>query len=158
VLGLFWRSQPPATPAEGLTVAILLPMYGEPAAETIGNTLRLLADLPAHGRHRFSLHVLSDTRAPVAVALDEAAVVTSCGMHPGLAITWRQRAQTTPYKSGNIRDWVRASGHAHDAMLVLDADSIVGAATVMILADSLAREPGLGLVQTVPRVLPGHTV
>jgi membrane glycosyltransferase len=43
-------------------------------------------------------------------------------------------------------------------MLILDADSVMGAASVLMMADRLAVEPGLGLIQTVPRVLGGHTL
>ena len=43
-------------------------------------------------------------------------------------------------------------------MLILDADSIMRAASVQLMADRMAVEPGLGLIQTVPRVLAGHTL
>ena len=157
-LGLFWRPRPLVRPLHGLKIAILLPMYGEPAEETVGNAVRLLAGLPGTGRHSFALQVLSDTRAPAAAALEEAAVATARRLHPGLTITYRRRAQNTDYKSGNIRDWVQTGGHAFDAMLILDADSVMGPETVLQMADTLAQEPGLGLIQTVPRVSPGHTV
>jgi membrane glycosyltransferase len=158
-LGLFWRPRPPVLPAQGLDVAILLPMYGEAAEETVGNAVHLLARLSAdRGLHNFSLHILSDTRAPAAAALEEAAVATARWRHPGLAITYRRRPRNTDYKSGNIRDWVVTSGQAHDAMLVLDADSLMGPQTVRQMADALAQEPGLGLIQTIPRVLPGRTI
>jgi membrane glycosyltransferase len=158
LLGLFWRAAPVVPSRDGLSVAILLPMYGEPAAETVGNAVHLLASLPARGRHHFALQVLSDTRARAAVVLEEAAIAAAHRLHPGLAIDYRNRAQNTDYKSGNIRDWVRSQGAAHDAMLILDADSIMSADSVLTMADALAAEPGLGLIQTVPRVLPGHTL
>ncbi|MGQ0564350.1 MAG: glucans biosynthesis glucosyltransferase MdoH [Gemmobacter sp.] len=157
-LGLFWRPRSIARPLHGLKVAILLPMYGEPAEETIGNAVRLLAGLSGKGRHSFALQILSDTRAPAAAALEEAAVAAVRRLHPGLTIDYRRRALNTDYKSGNIRDWVQSSGHAHDAMLILDADSIMGPETVLLMADALAQEPGVGLIQTVPRVLPGRTL
>jgi membrane glycosyltransferase len=158
-LGLFWQARPVQQPLHGLNVAVLLPMYGEPARQTIGNAVRLLAGLHGNpGRHSFALHVLSDTRAPAAAALEEAAVAAMQGRHPGLAIAYRRRAQNTDYKSGNIRDWVQSDGHASDAMLILDADSLMGPGTVLQMADALAQEPGLGLIQTVPRVLPGRTL
>ena len=157
-LGLFWRARPLAQPLHGLRIAILLPMYGEPAAETIGNAVHLLSGLQGQGRHSFALQILSDTRAPAAAALEEAEVAAVRRLHPGLTIAYRRRAENTDYKSGNIRDWVQSGGHAHDAMLILDADSLMGPATVLQMADRLAQEPGLGLIQTVPRVLPGHTL
>ncbi len=156
--GLFWSAKPVMPPLHGMKVAILLPMYGEAAEETIGNALRLLAGLSGRGRHSFALHILSDTRAPAAAALEETAVAANRRLYPGLTIVYRRRAQNIDYKSGNIRDWVQFSGHAHDAMLILDADSIMGPETVLKMADALAQEPGLGLIQTLPRVLSGHTV
>lgn len=157
VLGLFWTPRPPARPLHGLRVAILLPMYGEPAQSTMGNALALLTALPAQGRHRFSLHILSDTRDPARAIVEEAMAATLRRAHPTLDIRYRRRTQNVDFKSGNIRDWVQSHGHDHDAMLILDADSIMGQKTVMEMADAMAVEPGLGLLQTVPRVLPGRT-
>jgi membrane glycosyltransferase len=158
LLGLFWRPRPLAQPLHGLNVAILLPMYGEPAEETIGNAVRLLSTLQGRGRHRFALNILSDTRDPAKVAAEAAIAATFSRAQPGLAITYRHRALNTDYKSGNIRDWVKAHGAAHEAMLILDADSVMGPEAVLRMADALAQEPGLGLIQTVPRVLPGQTL
>ena len=158
ILGLFWRPRPLAQPLKGLGVAILLPMYGEPAGETIGTAVRLLFALQGRGRHRFALHVLSDTRDPAKAAAEAAVVATLRRSHPGLAITYRRRDRNTDYKSGNIRDWVETHGAAHEAMLILDADSVMGAETVLQMADALAQDPGLGLIQTVPRVLPGQSL
>lgn len=157
-LGLCWKPQATARPLHGLRVAILLPMYGEPAAETIGNGVQLLAGLAGRGGHAFSLHILSDTRSAAAVAIEEATIAAIRRRHPNLSLTYRRRDQNTDYKSGNIRDWVISEGHAHDAMLVLDADSVMGCDTVIRLADAMARDAGLGLIQTIPRVLPGTTV
>ena len=157
-LGLFWTPKPQIRPLHGLRIAILLPMYGEPALPTIGNALALLAALPAKGSHSFSLHILSDTRDPGRALAEETTTAAARLAHPGLAIHYRRRAQNTDYKSGNIRDWVQSHGDGHDAMLILDADSIMGPRTVLKLANALAVEPGLGLLQTVPRVLAGRTL
>jgi membrane glycosyltransferase len=78
--------------------------------------------------------------------------------HPSLAVAYRRRARNSDYKSGNIRHWVETQGSAHEAMLILDADSVMGAQTVLQMADRLAQERGLGLIQTIPRVLPGQTL
>jgi membrane glycosyltransferase len=157
-LGLFWRARPQVQPLQTLSVAILLPMYGEPAGPTIGNAIALLAGLSGRGRHRFSLHILSDTRDPATALTEEATLAAARLAHPALSLHYRHRASNTDYKSGNIRNWVMTSGHDHDAMLILDADSVMGPQTVQRLVDTLAIEPGLGLIQTIPRVLPGQTV
>lgn len=158
LLGLVWRPAPAAKARGDLDIAILLPMYGEPAAETIGTAMQLLSHLTATGRHRFSLHVLSDTRDPAAALLEEAEVQALRHAHPGLALRYRRRPENTDYKSGNIRDWVMAEGDAFGAILILDADSVMGPDTVLRMADLMSAEPGLGLVQSPPRVLPGETL
>lgn len=157
-LGLFWRPRQQAEPLHGLTVAVLLPMFGEPAAQTIGNAVNLLADLGSRGRHRFALYVLSDTRDPAAAQVELAEVKAALVAHPNLDLHYRRRETNADYKSGNIRDWVTSQGQHHDAMLVLDADSVMSAASVHRLADRLATSPGVGLIQTVPRVLGGHSL
>lgn len=157
-LGLFWTPKPQVRPLHGLNIAILLPMYGEPAQATICNAVALLAALSPSGRHSFSLHILSDTSDSTRALVEEATAATLRAAHPALPIHYRRRAHNLDFKSGNIRDWVKNHGQNHDAMLILDADSIMGPKTVMKMADALAIEPGLGLLQTVPRVLPGRTL
>jgi len=158
LLGLCWRARPQAQALHGLTVAVLLPMYGEPPEATIGNALALVSGLSARGRHRFSLHVLSDTRNPDAALAEEAAVAAARRNFPGLTLTYRRRAVNADYKSGNIRDWVTAEGHGFDAMLILDADSRMSPESVQRMADAMVCEPGLGLIQSLPRVMPGRTL
>ena len=161
-LGLRRRPTTTAVPfgrRDGMRVAILLPMYGEDAQATIGATVALLAALPGRDHaHRFSLHVLSDTREAAARA-DERAVLAEMRMrHPRLSLHLRQRSQNRDYKSGNIRDWIGTSGGGHDAALVLDADSVMGRGAVLRLVNALAAEPSVALIQSQPLVLPGETL
>jgi membrane glycosyltransferase len=161
ILGLFWRSgaAPKPTPDQSLGVAILLPMFGEAALPTLSHAVHLLAKL-AQSRcdHRFRLHVLSDTRDTAQAEQELAVFHHFQRSNPGLDVTYRRRPMNRDFKSGNIRDWVRVSGAAHDAMLVLDADSVMTAESVLLMADALACDATCGLVQSVPRVLPGTTV
>ena len=156
VLGLFWRPGPLAPAGAALDIAILLPMYSEPARPTIGHAVTLLARLSGM-RHRFGLYILSDTRDDQAATLELAVWRKLKADNPTLDIHYRRRPLNSDFKSGNIRDWVRQHGAAYDAMLVLDADSIMHPETVQIMADTLSADPTCGLIQTVPRVLPGRT-
>lgn len=160
VLGAIARAKlAPARPVPALKVAILLPMYGEDARETIEPAVTLLRSLTKNANgHRFCLRILSDTR-DLALAQTEARVAQAAMLRwPGLDISWRRRPENRDFKSGNLRDWFRTEGHLHDAALVLDADSRMGAATVLRMADELAADPATALIQTVPRVAPGQTV
>ena len=143
----------------GQRVAILLPMYGEPARATIGAAVILLAAMAGRDhRHVFSLHVLSDSRDPDALLAERRAVHILRERHPGLSIHYRHRTENADFKSGNIRHWLRLSGAEFDAALVLDADSLMGRTTVLRLVDTLAADPACGLVQSLPSVLPGTSL
>ncbi len=158
-LGLFWRATTVPAAHQGLTAAILLPMYGEPALPTITHAVTLLTGLSrAKTTHRFALHILSDTRDPAAARAEAAIARLMATRHPGLAVHYRRRAQNLDFKSGNIRAWVQAEGGAFDVMLVLDADSVMTPDSVILMADTLAADPSCGLVQTVPRVALGTTL
>jgi membrane glycosyltransferase len=161
LLGLLWRPLPAPrrVAARGLDVAILLPMYGEPADEVIGNAVRLLAGLQGRDHpHRFSLHILSDSRSPKARHDEASALRRWRQAHPDLPVTYRWRAENVDFKSGNLAEWIGRQGGAHEAMLVLDADSVMGRDTVIRLAGEMAADASLGLIQTIPRLLPGRTV
>ncbi|MCU0800437.1 MAG: glucans biosynthesis glucosyltransferase MdoH [Rhodobacteraceae bacterium] len=146
-------------PIAGISVAILLPMYGEAAKPTIGTAVQLLQGLQARQTaHRFSLHVLSDSRAMAARAAEAMVIRQMQDSFPHLEITYRWRAENTDYKSGNLREWITRAGAAHEAMLVLDADSVMDRDTVISLADEMAADPAVGLLQTMPRLLPGRSL
>jgi membrane glycosyltransferase len=145
--------------ATGIDVAILLPMYGEPASETIQTAVALLKGLhAAETSHRFSLHVLSDSRKAEDRAAEARVVRNIQQAFPHLDVHYRWRAENTDFKSGNLREWVTTKGQAYEGMLVLDADSVMDRGTVLALADLLSTETHLGLVQTVARLLPGRTL
>jgi membrane glycosyltransferase len=164
VTALLGALAPPARAAASaqaapLRVAILLPMYGEGAIATIMPAVRLLRQLAAApGGHGYCLRVLSDTRDPDRAAVERRVVEAAVRANPTLDASWRRRAVNRDFKSGNLRDWIVTEGHLHDAMLVLDADSRMGAATVRQLADALAADASCALIQTVAQVAPGDSV
>ncbi|MHA3978165.1 glucans biosynthesis glucosyltransferase MdoH [Halovulum sp. GXIMD14794] len=153
------RPQRAPGPVAPMDVAVLMPMYGEDAHQVCGNLRPLLQDLSQNARgHRFTLYVLSDTRDEQKVIAETRAVARLDASLPDTTVHYRHRAQNTRFKAGNIEDWVTRWGGAHEAMLVLDADSVMTAETVLDLADALASEPEAGLVQTVPRLIGAQTL
>ena len=158
--GLFWTPAPRAhATTPGLRVAILLPMYGEDAEATMTPAVQLLQELrgPGHG-HRFSLHIVSDTRSGKAALAEAQMVAKITAERPDLAITYRHREKNTDYKQGNIRDWIMRNGGAYDAALILDADSVMGRSTVLQMADALVQDPTCALIQSPCNVGPGSTI
>ncbi len=161
VLGLL-APAPPGPAADvpiAARTAILLPTYNEDPAGVIGMacaTLRGLAErAPAD---RFDLFVLSDTNQP-RLWLEEQALVDDARTRFGLEdrLFYRHRSVNRERKVGNVTDWVERWGGAYDFMLVLDADSLMEAETMLALARRLEAAPEAGLIQTVPRLIGART-
>ena len=146
-------------PVAPLDVALLMPIYEEAPWDVFGNAgamMEALARLPR--RHRFTLYVLSDTRDRGRAALEAAAVAALRERLPGAAIHYRRRVTNTDRKVGNLSDWVARWGGAHEAMVVLDADSLMGARAVQALADALSADPAAGLIQSFPQLIGARTL
>ncbi|PWE34371.1 glucans biosynthesis glucosyltransferase MdoH [Maritimibacter sp. 55A14] len=144
----------PARPPRPLNVAVLAPIHNEEPEEVFANLAIMRAALAAApGMHRFAFFVLSDSTDDAIAAREQALTLRARHMMPGApAIHYRRRAANTDRKSGNIADWVSRWGAGYDAMLVLDADSLMSAEAITALTDTLAGDPSLGLVQTAPRL------
>lgn len=160
LLGLFApepRRADPGAAIRGRT-AILLPTYNEDPAAVIGGGMAILDDLAAAGAYSFDLFVLSDTNR-VDVWLAEQTVVAHARAAHGLEgrLFYRHRSVNRERKVGNVRDWVERWGGAYPNMLVLDADSLMSAETILELTRRLEADPSAGLIQTAPTLIEGRT-
>ena len=159
LVGCLPRNAQRPAPADPLSVAVLQPIYGETIGPILARARTLLLDLSRHpSGHHYCLYILSDTRAP---GLDEAerrAVALLMAGFPGGVVHYSQREENNRYKVGTIEDWVTRWGGHHDAMLVLDADSVMSADAVSLLSDTMAAEPRLGLVQSIPRLIGAQSI
>ena len=144
---------PRATP--DLSVALLIPIHNENPSDVFGNASALLSDLRGKpDARRFSLHVLSDTRDAAIAALEwRAFEILRLEQGDVFDIFYRRRAKNTDRKTGNLSDWVTNWGGRYDAMLVLDADSLMSADAVLTLRLALANDPDAGLVQSWPKLI-----
>ena len=161
-IGLFHRrkhSDVPA-PVEDLDVALLVPIYNEVTSDVFGNAQAMLADLTTEpNRHSFSLFILSDTRdAAIAQAEERAFAALRADAPDDIAVYYRRRRENTDRKVGNLVDWITQYGAAHDAMVVLDADSLMSGQAIARLTDALAADPQTGLVQSFPQLLAGNSL
>src|SRR5690606_28111819 len=73
-------------------------------------------------------------------------------------IFYRRRAKNTERKAGNIADWVRRFGAAYETMIILDADSVMSADTLVRMSAAIERNPDVGLIQTLPVIVNGSTL
>ncbi len=146
--------------AQPLRVALLTPVYNEVPWNVLGNARTMLEDLQTRGgRHHYAMFILSDTRDPEIAAQEQASVeALRTTLAPGLELYYRRREQNTDRKVGNIADWVSRWGAKWDAMLVLDADSLMTGRAIARLTDALARDPGAGLIQSYPQLIGAQSV
>ena len=154
-LGLFFtgEGEREAEP-EALDVALLFPVYNEAADAVFGNIRAMRRRLAGtRTAHRVSIFVLSDTRDPQAAAREEMAFALLRAEASPVPVHYRRRARNTARKVGNIHDWVTNWGGAYDAMVTMDADSILSGRAVVRLADRLGADPSAALIQTVPNLV-----
>ena len=159
--------------------AVLMPIYNEEPAQVMARLLAIGEDLKqADAGGKFDIFVLSDTTNPkiwvkeekiwleakrilerpgfgTANRLDTGAAGERDGMAggAGLYIYYRRRAQNTARKSGNIEDFCNRWGAEYDFMLVLDADSLMTAETIVKMARLMEANPHAGIIQASPQMV-----
>ncbi|WP_102110061.1 glucans biosynthesis glucosyltransferase MdoH [Oceaniglobus roseus] len=146
------RAADDGRPVAPLRVALLVPVYNESPVDVFGNAAAMLRDIraQAHG-HDFALFVLSDTRDDAIARQEERAFrALRARLGEGYRVYYRRRIDNVDRKVGNLSDWVRTWGGAWDAMLVLDADSLMSGHAIVELTDAMSRDPGAGLIQSFP--------
>lgn len=138
--------------------AILLTVRNEAPARALARLKAVKADLDASGHGAaFDFHVLSDTSRPEIAAAEEAAVAEWQREEGAHRIFYRRRALNTDFKAGNVRDFCVAAGDRYDFMLPLDADSLMGAKTILLLVRLMAAHPRLGILQSLVVGLPAQS-
>jgi membrane glycosyltransferase len=145
---------------ESLNVALLVPIYNEVPSDVFGNAKAMLDDLvKRRSAHNFTLFVLSDTTNDETALQEWQAFQSLKARTPkGIEVYYRRRAQNTDKKVGNLVDWITGWGGSYDAMLVLDADSLMTGRAILRLSDELAADPDAGLIQSFPQLIGAETV
>ncbi|MBW3242794.1 glucans biosynthesis glucosyltransferase MdoH [Epibacterium sp. DP7N7-1] len=164
LLGLYSLSRTRPTPQRGsrrsMRVALLVPVYNEVPWYVLGNARSMLEELRAiGGAHQYEMFILSDTRDPEIAAQEEESVQALRAELPeGITLYYRRREKNTARKVGNIHDWVTRWGGDYEAMLVLDADSLMTGRAIVRLTDALSRDPAAGLIQSFPQLIGAQSV
>ncbi|MDN6714003.1 MAG: glucans biosynthesis glucosyltransferase MdoH [Acetobacter sp.] len=140
--------------------ALLLPTYNEPPHRVMAGLRAIYSSLEETGQlGSFDLFILSDTTNPDVWVKEEAAFLAlreQVGGHE--RIFYRRRHNNVERKAGNVGEWVRRFGAAYDHMVTLDADSVMSGQTLVRMADAMERNPGVGLIQTLPVIVGGTTL
>ena len=140
--------------------ALVMPIYNEDPTRTTAALQAMGEALQKTGSSRaFEIVVLSDSTDADAWIRETAAVERVRRALAGIVPVWyRRRWRNVARKSGNIEDFVTRWGGRYDHMIVLDADSLIDAATLTRLAQMMYADPGLGILQTAPQLIGARTL
>lgn len=149
-----------APPPRGTKTALLFPVYREdPGAVAVTIDAMCREILTADSGASFDVFVLSDTQDPEEREREKQRYSVLRRQYASrVEIYARWRTPNTAKKAGNIRDWVESFGGAYHCFIILDADSIMSAETMLRLVSAMEKYPQAGLIQTVPRLTGGSTL
>lgn len=149
----------PTSAINALDVALLVPVYNEDPLAVFTRIRAMRNELAfTTTNHRFAFFILSDTRDPRVARMEEQQFELLKRDYPMVPVFYRRREENIERKTGNIRQWVEHWGGAWDAFITLDADSLMGAGTITTLADRMAADKSLALLQTVPHLMGAKTL
>lgn len=141
------------------TTAILLPIYNEEPYRIKAAIEAMRNDLLDKAPAKYAFFILSDTnRADAWIREEEAFFELINDDKTDCPVYYRRRQNNNERKAGNIAEWVQRWGGAYEAMIVLDADSIMSADCFITLSRRLAGAPSVGLIQTLPTIVRGETL
>jgi len=163
VAGLLPQRRQPLAPlhelaAPGRRTALVMPIYNEDPLRTTLALQAMAEDLAAAGHaNGFEIVALSDSTQADAWVRESLAIARLREALQGCMPVWyRRRWANIGRKAGNVQEFVERWGARYDCMVVLDADSLLSADTLVTLVRAMRADPQLGLLQTVP-VLVGRS-
>ena len=150
---------PVRVPSQSRT-ALLFPVYREDAADVAALVDTTCCDLITAGAgNSVDVFILSDTQAPAERVLEQHTYAALRARYHGrLQIFVRWRTPNEGRKAGNIRDWIERFGEGYPYFIIFDADSIMSASALLRLVAGMDENPRAGLIQTVPRLVGGHSL
>ncbi len=145
---------PSASPANSRT-ALLMPIYNEDPTRTTAALQAMAEDLARiDAAQYFEIVILSDT-TQVDPWVGESLAVDRLRreLRNIMPVWYRRRWHNTGRKAGNVEEFVKRWGGRYDYMIVLDADSLMTADTMIELVRRMQGDPKLGILQTVPLLI-----
>ena len=165
IVGFVWllffapKPLPMPTALVGKT-AVVMPIYNEAPSRIFGALQAMCEDVAATGLGaHFDYFFLSDTTDPdVWVAEERALVALRDRLRNKATVYYRHRPKNINRKAGNIADFVTRWGGAYPSMVVLDADSLMTAHSIVNLAAAMEADPDAGIIQTLPLIINRNTL
>jgi membrane glycosyltransferase len=146
-------------PADAQRTALVMPIYNEDPTRTTKGLQAMAEALQRIGAHgRFEIVILSDsTNADAWIRETMSVARLRTQLTAVMPVWYRRRWLNIARKSGNIEDFVTRWGGRYDHMIVLDADSLIDAPTLLRLVQSMQADPRLGILQTAPQLIGAKT-
>lgn len=140
--------------------AILMPVYNESSQDVFANLLAIAQDLKDKNQtSNFDIFVLSDTTNPKCWVEEEKTWFDAKKLMPeNMNLYYRRRPKNIARKSGNIEDFCNKWGANYDFMVVLDADSLLIAETIIKMAILMEDNDDAGILQAPPANINRNTL
>lgn len=141
--------------------ALVMPVYNEDPLATTAALQAMGEALAEAGVDDGSIEILilSDSTDPDAWVRETIAFSRLHTALDGALPAWyRRRWRNVARKAGNIEEFVERWGGRYDFMIVLDADSLMSADTILTLIRAMEADDNLGILQTVPAVIGGKSL
>ncbi|MGC4029454.1 MAG: glucans biosynthesis glucosyltransferase MdoH [Steroidobacteraceae bacterium] len=135
--------------------ALVMPIYNEDPLRTTLAMRAMAEELARQGcAAGFEIVLLSDsTRADPWIRESLAVDRLRAALDGVMPVWYRRRWQNVGRKAGNLQDFVERWGARFEYMIILDADSLIEARTLVKLVRGMQADPTLGLLQTVPQLV-----
>ncbi len=139
--------------------ALLIPIYNEDVSRVYEGVRAMYLALAGAGAQRlFDFFILSDSTDPNKWIEEEVGWIDLCKQLNGFGrIFYRKRHIPLNRKSGNISDFCRRWGRRYRYMVVLDADSLMEAQTLIRMVQLMETNPLVGILQTAPQPIEAET-
>ncbi|MEI6412829.1 MAG: glucans biosynthesis glucosyltransferase MdoH [Pseudomonadota bacterium] len=146
------RNQAPKNLSGTFRTALVMPVYNEEPKRIFAGLAAICDDLATQGASsHFDCFVLSDTRDPDLWVEEELRWRALADHWEGrIAIHYRNREKNVSRKVGNLKDFCTRWGAGYRYMIVLDADSVMAADTLIQMVRVMENNPQVGLLQTPP--------
>ncbi len=155
VAGLIPAAKHASASEEGSRTALLMPIYNEDSSRTTA-ALQAMAESLAQANvaQHFEIVIISDS-TQVDAWIGESLAVDRLRreLRDIMPVWYRRRWHNTGRKAGNVEEFVKRWGGRYDYMIVLDADSLMSADTLIELVRRMQGDARLGILQTVPMLI-----
>jgi membrane glycosyltransferase len=151
---------PPADFSTGeARTALIMPIYNEDPTNVTAALQAMAEELrDCSAKEHFEMVLLSDSTSADAWVRESVALMRLRAAIPFMPVWYRRRWQNIARKAGNVEDFVEKWGGRYDYMIVLDADSLIDAATLVGLVRKMHADPQMGILQSAPTLINATTL